>query len=774
MRRGRNAGRHGRSKGLLLLLAAAAFSAAVAEAPAQIPPRRPSWEAKVDPRVLTEAPETEQELLIVLGEQADLSAARGLPTRTEKGRYVFQRLTETARRAQGPLLAELEARSVAYRSFWITNVVFVRGRADLVEALARRPDVARVEANPHVPLRRPLPSPQTLLPRRSAESIEALAVPEWNITQVGAPQVWAAGFTGEGVVVAGADTGYDWTHPALKGKYRGWNGTTADHNYNWHDALHNAGGGNPCGSNAPAPCDDDSHGTHTMGIMVGDDGAGNQVGMAPGAKWIGCRNMDQGTGTPVRYTECFQWFLAPTDSNSANPDPSKAPDVINNSWDCPPSEGCTNPDTLKSVVESVRAAGIVVVVAAGNQGPACDSMDVPERYAASLTVGATEASDAVTSFSSRGPGENGIVKPEMVAPGEGIRSSVPGGGYATQSGTSMAAPHVAGLTALLLSASPGLAGDVDSIETVLEQTADPKTTLETCGSVAAGAVPNNTAGWGRIDAPQAFDAAQCLPPTPAPSAPASAPPGSAGLIANVAARPVHTYAWTLSGGTITAGQGSSQISFTSGAAGTTMQLSMTDAIAGCASQPGAAAIQVDFLDVPPTHPFHGAVVRIARDGISRGCGGGNYCPSDAITRAQMAVFLLRAIYGGSHKPQPATGAVFDDVPAGAFAAAWIEELAALGITSGCGGGNYCPDQPVTRAGMAVFLLRGAHDAAYKPPAQGGGVFGDVPLGAFLGDWIERLAAEGITGGCGGGNYCPGNAVTRGEMAAFLSRAFALP
>ena len=120
---------------------------------------------------------------------------------------------------------------------------------------------------------------------------------EWNITKVNAPSVWAAGYTGQGAVVAGQDTGYQWDHPALKGKYRGWDGSTASHDYNWHDSIHSGGG--VCGANSLFPCDDSQHGTHTMGTMVGDDGLANQIGMAPGAKWIGCRNMDQGNGTPV-------------------------------------------------------------------------------------------------------------------------------------------------------------------------------------------------------------------------------------------------------------------------------------------------------------------------------------------------------------------------------------------------------------------------------------------------------------------------------------------
>src|SRR5206468_10728214 len=127
-------------------------------------------------------------------------------------------------------------------------------------------------------------------------------------------------YNGRGVVIAGEDTGYQWNHPALKIQYRGWNGTTADHDHNWHDAIHDSVG-NPCGNNAQAPCDDVGHGTHTIGTMVGDDGAGDQIGVAPGARWIGCRNMDQGNGTPARYIECMQWMLAPTDLAGGNADP---------------------------------------------------------------------------------------------------------------------------------------------------------------------------------------------------------------------------------------------------------------------------------------------------------------------------------------------------------------------------------------------------------------------------------------------------------------------
>jgi subtilisin family serine protease len=327
----------------------------------------------------------------------------------------------------------------------------------------------------------------------------------WNIDKIGADNVWALGYTGQGVVIGGQDTGYQWDHPALIHQYRGLNGAGVDHNHNWHDAIH-SGGGSPCPNNSPEPCDDisNSHGTHTMGIMVGDDGGTHQIGVAPGARWIGCRNMDNGVGTPATYAECYQWFIAPTDLSGSNPRPDLAPDVINNSWSCPLSEGCTDPNVLLSVVEAVRAAGILTTHSAGNSGSNCNTVNTPAAiYQASFTVGATSSSDTIASFSSRGPvttdGSNRL-KPDVVAPGSGILSSIKGGGYGGLSGTSMAAPHVAGLAALLISMEPSLRGNVDELETLIERTALPRTTAQTCGGVPGSNIPNNTYGWGRVDA----------------------------------------------------------------------------------------------------------------------------------------------------------------------------------------------------------------------------------------------------------------------------------
>jgi len=351
-----------------------------------------AWQSKVDAWVSETAASGETEFIIYLSEQADLSGAAALKTKQEKGAYVYQQLVEMAQRTQGPLVADLQAQGLEYRSFWIANMVWARGGLQAVQRLAERSDVAHLYANPTVRLQEPAETPS------QAESApEAL---EWNIAQVNANDVWALGYTGQGAVVGGQDTGYDWDHPALINQYRGWDGSTADHNYNWHDAIHgnnpNTLPGNPCGFNSPVPCDDVDHGTHTMGTMVGDDGAANQIGMAPGARWIGCRNMEQGWGTPATYMECYQWFVAPTNLNDANPRPDLAPDVINNSWACPPGEGCTDPTVLQTVVENVRTAGILTIHSAGNSGNACSTVEDPAAiYDASFTVGATDSADSI-------------------------------------------------------------------------------------------------------------------------------------------------------------------------------------------------------------------------------------------------------------------------------------------------------------------------------------------------------------------------------------------
>jgi serine protease AprX len=492
-----------------------ALAATVWFAVAQAAPREPLPAAqdaarfdKVSPALLAEASvEGVSEFILYLDEQADLRELGPHQARVERGALAVERLRAVAADAQADILASLAARGIEHRSFWVANLIWVRGDLNLALELAASTRVARVLPNTRVKMERPMVKATSLGPSGIEDSI----------SHVGAPDVWALGFSGQGVVIGGADTGYQWDHPALVNQYRGWNGVSADHAYNWHDAIHSSNG--PCGFDSPVPCDDDGHGTHTMGTMVGDDGGSNQIGMAPGARWIGCRNMDSGFGTPITYTECFQWFIAPTDEQDLNPNPALAPHVINNSWSCPPYEGCTDATILQTVVENVRAAGILVVVSAGNAGPACESIEFsPAIYDASFSVGATEfwwTNEWIASFSSRGPvSVDGSMrmKPDISAPGVDIRSSVPYDGYDIYYGTSMAAPHVAGLAALLISASPSLAGDVDGLETVITASAVPLVTSEGCGGDAIDDVPNNTFGHGRIDALAASELATQAPP----------------------------------------------------------------------------------------------------------------------------------------------------------------------------------------------------------------------------------------------------------------------
>src|SRR5439155_1496371 len=403
-------------------------------------------------------------------EQADLSGAAALRTKAEKARYVHDALWNKSQATQRPILQWLRERGLEHRSFYIVNAILVRGSRGVAETLAARPDVARVEGNPVI--HNALPQPDAIIEAPSQPQKPETIEP--GIIYTHAPDVWAMGFRGQGITVAGADTGVRWTHNALKPHYRGWDGQNADHNYNWHDSIHDSVG-NPCGNDSPFPCDDNGHGTHTTGTAIGDDSAGNQIGMAPSAKWIGCRNMDQGNGTPASYLECMEWFLAPYPIGGGQGDPLRAPDITNNSWHCPPSQGCSV-NTLQAAVEAQAAAGIMMVVRADSTGPNCSTMeDPPSIYAASYTVGALNTgTDNVASFSSRGPviidGSNRI-KPDITASGTNIRSSYNGSdnAYALLSGTSMATPHIAGAMALLWCAQPQLRHNISGSRTVLDE-----------------------------------------------------------------------------------------------------------------------------------------------------------------------------------------------------------------------------------------------------------------------------------------------------------------
>ena len=266
-----------------------------------------------------------------------------------------------------------------------------------------------------------------------------------------------------------------------------------------------------------------------------------------------------------------------------------------------------------------------------------------------------------------------------------------------------------------------------------------------------------------------------VPSTPQIAAPLSVPVGASGASASVPNDSGGTWNWSLTGGTITAGQTTRQIVFDAGSPGTTMVCTVAETKAGCSSPTATKNIQVDFLDVPPSNTFHDFVDTVARNGVTAGCGGGNYCGTSSVTRAQMAVFLLKAEHGETFVP-PSCSGVFTDVPCpGGFAVDWIEQLALEGITGGCGDGTFCPSIPVRRDQMAVFLLKTHLGSSYTPPPATGAVFADVSAQAFAAAWIEDLYNRSVTGGCLTNplRYCPSNGNNRQQMAVFITKAFQL-
>lgn len=445
-----------------------------------------SWSAEpgqLDPLLLEElaASPGPVDFLVFVNTQADLSFAATLQSRVEKGQYVYETLRAVADQSQARLRADLDAWGAPYHPFYIVNALRVTGDEALARKLAARPEVARVAADPAFNGLDDLPPVPSGPP--------AVNAVEWNISRVNADDVWPLGYTGQNIVVGSCDSGVDWTHPALINQYRGGAG---NHDYHWYDAFYEY----------TEPTDPNGHGTHTTGTMVGDDGDANQVGMAPGAQWIACKVNSGSVWKASKYLECWEWFLAPTRVDGTDPDPSQAPHIINNSWSCPGSEGC-DPDTLRDATKALYAAGIAIAKSAGNSGSACETITNPGQYPELLATASFNSSDVIAGSSSRGPvivdGEL-LIKPDIAAPGVNIRSTTPGGGYGTSSGTSMAAPHTAGLIALLWSAQPALIGDLETTFQIVRASAEPRTTSQGCGGDGPTDVPNNVWGWGILDA----------------------------------------------------------------------------------------------------------------------------------------------------------------------------------------------------------------------------------------------------------------------------------
>jgi len=456
---------------------------------------------KISPWLLKRS-DSPQTISILMREEADLSSIEKSSPRAQRIKNVFNRLVATAQKSQASLLDWLSSEKIKARSYYISNMIVAEdvSRAQM-EKIAKRDDVMEIVGNPEVKLQ---------LPSGSRVSDENPRGPGANLVRFGASKVWDEfKVQGENIVIGGQDTGVRWNHKALKNQYRGWNGSQADHSYSWHDSVHkNMGGNSSCGFELSAPCDDHNHGTHTIGTVVGDDGAGNQIGVAPKAKWIACRNMDSGIGRPEMYVECFQWFLAPWPQNGdpvQDARPEMAPHVINNSWGCPKHEGCEGGE-FERILKALRAAGILVVASAGNDGDSCSTIQAGPAFHSDLvlSVGAfNHRNDTIASFSSRGPSTfDKKIGPHVAAPGVNVRSAIANGGYAETgwSGTSMAGPHVVGLVALLWSADPSLIGRIEETEALIREKSEPKTSSQSCGGTPGTARPNNTYGYGLANA----------------------------------------------------------------------------------------------------------------------------------------------------------------------------------------------------------------------------------------------------------------------------------
>jgi subtilisin family serine protease len=485
--------RRGLARSLVSALAAVAVvttglaaSGAAQAAPPTKPEATPTPAAKIKPDVLAklEGKDAKEatDFWVRFTDKADLSKASTITDWNQRGTAVAAALRKTAAESQLKVRAELDAQHVKYKAFWGTNAIRVSsGSLEMAQSLAGHTEVEGI----YNPMAVEVPKVTQGSTEHEINSVE------WGLANINADDVWAQyGDKGQGITVASIDTGVQYDHPALVKQYRGNNGDgTFDHNYNWFDAA------GTCGS---APCDTNGHGTHTMGTMAGDDGAGNQVGVAPQVRWIaanGCCPSDEALITSG------QWMLEPTNLAGQNPDASKRPNVINNSWG---STAPSNDPFMEDITLAWTASGIFGAFANGNSGAGgCNTSGSPGSLTSNYSAGAYDINNSIASFSGRGVGQNGTIKPNISAPGVNVRSSLPGNTYGSFNGTSMATPHLAGVVALLWSASSALKGNVEATRALLNTTAVDKADSQ-CGGTAAN---NNVYGEGRLDALALLNAA---------------------------------------------------------------------------------------------------------------------------------------------------------------------------------------------------------------------------------------------------------------------------
>ncbi|MFE6971490.1 S8 family serine peptidase [Isoptericola sp. NPDC057653] len=416
---------------------------------------------------------------VVLKDQATLSAPRAKRSHAARAKAAYTELRDHAKTSQRSLTAYLDKEKVGHQDYWIANTVQVTGDADLVAALAKRSDVATIVKEKTYRLDETEATPAGVVTTAAADG-----TPEWGVADINADDVWSQyDDRGEGIVIANVDSGVQYDHPDLVANYRGNNGDgTFTHDYNFYDAT------GECGTSG-IPCDNNGHGTHTMGTMVAKGG----IGVAPNATWIAAKGCETDECSDSSLLNAGQWILAPTDRNGQNPRPDLAPNIVNNSW------GGGKTAFYQDIIEAWNAAGIFEAFAAGNKGNGvtCSTTEAPGAQAPAYGVGAYDAAGKIARFSGFGPSlVDGSAKPNISAPGVNVRSTWPGSAYLSLDGTSMATPHVAGAVALLWSAAPSLIGDIEGTRALLNEGARDVDDTH-CGGTADA---NNVWGDGKLDA----------------------------------------------------------------------------------------------------------------------------------------------------------------------------------------------------------------------------------------------------------------------------------
>jgi len=438
---------------------------------------------------------------VTLNDQVDTSFALEIEDRDERVAAVYDNLTDHATRSQNRIRRIIEVGGGQYTPFYLINGLEVRTYNPLLRLqLTNNSEVSHVLRAPQARIYR---FQQADLDGFLVTPVDPPADVTWGLRELDVPQVWRdLGIEGDGIVVGVADSGTDWEHEALSENYRGREG---NHDYNWFDPM----------LGEEAPLDSNGHGTHTAGTSVGRKG----IGIAPDAEWIACRNLPFNLGNPSDYLACMEFLFAPFPiggDSFADGDATLGAHVTNNSWGCPFQEGCDG-ETLGLATLQLRNAGQMMVVSAGNSGPACHTIGIPANNDDVFSVGALTPAGTIASFSSRGPAidydDDVIIKPDIIAPGVDIISALPGGGYVSNQGTSMAGPHVAGVVALLWSANPDLIGDIDATEEIIRATAVPTEIplngdTSPCGPSSQNDVAaNNTFGFGVVNALAAVEMA---------------------------------------------------------------------------------------------------------------------------------------------------------------------------------------------------------------------------------------------------------------------------